>query len=143
MLESVIGGIISGTIAGLLVALFFGVSNLVTSRIERRDQIHFLSATIERFRDQIFSAEDIQATVDNQRVHYTRDNVRKAYFDDMRRNVESILEGRTSRLSYDEVQAVRDAFFTDLYPDVHLNEEGYDKLFSSLESIRWLRLSVR
>ena len=76
-------------------------------------------------------------------MQYSKDNVRKAYFDDMRRNVESILQERASRLSYDEVQEVRSAFFTDLYPDVILNDSGYNNIFTKLESIKWLKLSRR
>ena len=143
ILEGVVLGIVSGTVTGIILAIFFWATGQFRLNIERRNQIRFLSATIEGFRDKIFSAEDIETTLGDRQVQYSKDNVRKAYFDDMRRNVESILQERASRLSYDEVQEVRSAFFTDLYPDVILNDSGYNNIFTKLESIKWLKLSRR
>lgn len=136
-------GVVSGTITGVILGIFFWVTGNIRLSVERRDQIRFLSSTIEGFRDQILSAEDIQATLGDQQVRYAKDDIRKAYFDDMRRNVESILQERASRISYDEIQDVRSVFFTDLYPGVILNDSGYNSIFTKLEELKWLNLSRR
>ena len=143
ILEGVVSGISSGVITGIILAIFFWGANLVRKIVARRDEVRFLAALIENFRDKIYSAEDINTVLGNQPFHYTRDNVRKAYFDNMRRQIKSVLEGRSASLSYDEVEEVNGVFFSDFYPDVVLNESSYEKVFAELESFKWLKLSPR
>ena len=93
----------------------------------------YLANEMKKFRDLIHQATDLKLQLGPQFVNHSQAQVRKAYFEDMRRQVETILENRASRLSADEIMDVRNVFFTDLFPGVELNSSGYDRLFSELK----------
>ena len=138
--ESVVQGILIGVSSGAILTLFFGVMSFVNMRRERSDQVKYLANEMKKFRDLIHQATDLKLQLGPQFVNHSQAQVRKAYFEDMRRQVETILENRASRLSADEIMDVRNVFFTDLFPGVELNSSGYDRLFSELSTIKWLDL---
>ena len=69
--------------------------------------------------------------------------MRKAFFDDLQRQLESALVGRSSRLTYDEIQQVNITFIGlhKLNPDFVPNEGWYIEKFHKAESIKWLKLT--
>ena len=142
-MEKILEGIVIGVTSGIILSLFFWTTGRIENRIERRDQIRYLASVIETSRGLIYSAETIEITLGSKKQRLERDDIRKTYYDDMRRQVDSILQGRASRLSYDEINEVRNVFYTDLYPTVVLNDKGYNNIFGKLESIEWLKLSPR
>lgn len=94
-----------------------------------------------KYRDLILNAQTIY--VPSIVRELKREEICKAYFEDMREQLESALENRASQLSYDEIKSVKGVFFTDHFPTVILNDEGYDGIFKELESIKWLKLPPR
>ena len=141
-MEKVLEGVVIGVSSGFILGLAFWFLDFVKIRNERRDQMEHLAKTIERFRGLIYSANELEMTLKHgsQQQRISKDEIGKAYFDDMRRQVEGILRGRASRLSFDEIWEVRGVFYTDLFPTVLLNDRGYDQVFRKLESIQWLHL---
>ena len=137
----IIEGIVIGVSSGIILSLFFGGKNYINKHVERRDQIKFLAQILVKNRDLIFNAKSMRHPLSG--IEAKREEVRKAYFEDMRRQLESVLQNRASRLSYDEIKEVKDIFFTDLFPDVVLNEKGYESIFNNLEAIKWLNLPPR
>ena len=139
-MADILQGIVIGVCSGLILSLAFWTNR----RIERRSQIRFLAAVIASYRDKIYSAETLEVAMGDENRQFPRDAVRKAYFDDMRTQVESILQGTASHLSYDEITEVRGVFqHTDAHPTVILNDKGSGGVFGPLESSGWLRLPPR
>ena len=101
-----------------------------------------LSDLIVKFRTQILDTkEDVFVPQIDQTL--SRDNIRKALYDDLRRQLESALARRSSRLTFDEIQEVNDAFLglQKLHPKFVPNEEWYIGTFQKAESISWLKLT--
>ena len=138
---NIIEGVVIGVSSGLILSLFFGGKDFVNKRIERQDQIKYLVQLITKYRDLICKADTEYLPAVGQKAQ--KSELRKAYYDDLRRQLEAALQNRTSRLSYDEIKEVRDVFFTDLFPSVVLNDEGYNNIFEGLKSIKWLKLPPR
>ncbi len=136
-------GLAIGVSSGIILSLCFWIKDLVNTRNERRNQIRYLSELLAKYRQMIYDASDFYAHGLNKTCR--KDDVRKAYYDYMRKKVQSTLDGRSSRLSFDEIEAVRTVFYTDLFPTVTvtLNEKGYDQIFDKLESFKWLKLPPR
>lgn len=139
-MDKVLEGVVIGVSSGLILAFAFWLMDFLKSCRERKVQIRHLSDEISRFRDLIYQSTELRIERGGTTLDYSKDDVRKAYYDDMRRQVTSILHERASRLSYEEKKAVNDVFITDLFPTVVLNENGYDKIFGELQSLKWLRL---
>ena len=92
----------------------------------------------------IYSATDLDFTNHPISRIIPRDEVRKAKLQWLHQQIQQILLGRASRLSFDEIQQVKQAFNTvELHPNWVPNEQGYDGIFNQLESIEWLRLTPR
>ena len=142
-MESVLQGIVIGVSSGVILGLFFWLTGFASARNEKRAQIEHLASVVAGFRESIYSAGDLDVRLGDEQKHFQRDAVRKAQYDDMRREVEQVLQGRASRLSFDEIREVRLAFYTDHFPGVVLNDAGYESVFRALESIEWLGLSPR
>ena len=139
--QDIIEGAVAGVMSGLVLSLFFWGKAAVGIHLERREQVRYLARLIADFRSRIYSAVAIDHKPTGR--HFTKDDVRKAYYDDLRKQVESALLYRLVRLSYDEAQEVRSAFPPEEYSAVVLNDSGYDSIFRQLEAIRWLRLPPR
>ena len=143
-MESVLEGIAIGVSSGVILGLFFWLMRgLVSARNEKRAQIKHLASVVAGFRESIYSAGDLDVRLGDAEKHVPRDAVRKTRYDDMQHEVEQVLQGRASRLSFDEIRAVRLAFYTDHFPGVVLNDAGYESVFRALESVEWLGLSPK
>ena len=114
-------------------------------RAERQDQIQTIAALISDYEYQItVIAEGSQFQVGDKKTEFSRDELRKAKFDYLKRRIDSLLNGRAFRLSYDERQDIRTAFgLSDLYPQAIFGDEQYREMFSQLATLEWLGLEYR
>ena len=127
---------------------FLGLLNWLKSvfqdRIERREQVLHLRRTIERAKDEIYDASDLDFTNSPIGRMVPRDEVRKARLQWLHQQVMQILLGRASRLNFDETQEIKQAFnMLELHPNWIPNDSGYDGIFNQLESAEWLGLTPR
>ena len=147
-MTTLVEGIIIGASAGVVSSVLFGLIQWgireAQRRAEKREQLRHLAGTIERERDMIYSASDLDLTNHPVGQFFKEDIVRKSHLQGLHQQVERILEGRASRLSFDEVQQVRQAFHVVvLHPEWIPNDKGYDGIFNQLEAIEWLQLTPR
>ena len=144
LLEGITIGASAGLISGLILGLLHWLKSVIQSRTERREQIRHLARTIEQSRDMIYSASDLDLTDHPVGRMFSRDDIRKTQLQWLHRQIQQILLGRASRLSFDEIQQIRQGFNTvELYPNWVPNDKGYDGIFNQLESVEWLRLTPR
>ena len=144
LLEGITIGASAGLISGLILGLLHWLKSVIQSRMQRREQIRHLARTIKQSRDIIYSASDLDFTDHPIGRMVPRDEVRKAQLQWLHRQIQQILLGRASRLSFDEIQQIRQGFnAVELYPNWVPNDKGYDGIFDQLESIAWLRLTPR
>ena len=136
--QSIILGIVIGVSSGVVLGALTWVGQILSACVRKREQIAYVRSIVVSFRDRILTSEDLHMPQSDTILR--RDDVRQAYYKDMRGQLESALRDRCSSLSYDEIQQIRSAFFTDALPTVVLNEKGYKALFGALESIKWLRI---
>ena len=144
LLHGITIGATAGLISGLVLALLQWLKSKVQRSTERQDQICHLARTIEQSRDMIYSATDIDLSDHPIGRNIPRNEVQKSYLQWLHQQVQQILLGRASRLSFDEIQEIKQSFQTvELYPGWVPNANGYDGIFDRLESITWLRLRPR
>ena len=145
LLEGITIGASAGLISGLILGLLYWLRSVIQGSIDRREQIRHLARTIEQSRDMIYSASDLDLTDHPVGRMFPRDDIRKAQLQWLHQQIQQILLGRASRLSFDEIQQIKQVFNTvELYPNWAPNDKGYDGIFNQLESVEWLRLgSIR
>lgn len=95
-------------------------------------------------RARIYTAKHatIKAT-ESHPIHIPVETVRLEIYREMHKDLFSALQGRTSRLKYDEIYSVRKAFqlidaFLDQGQGIHFHL--YEKAFDELEKCSWLKL---
>ena len=144
-LGSILAGAVAGVVAGTILALASWMLQEAQDRAERQDQIQTLAALISDYEYQILTiSEGGRFQTGDRVVEVTRDEWRKAKYDYLKRQVDSLLDGRASQLSYDEKQDVRRAFgLSDLYPQAILSDGNYREMFAQLEALEWLDLEHR
>ena len=142
---SIVAGAVAGVIAGAILAASSWALQYVQDRTERQDQIQTIAALISEYEYQIMViTEGLQLQVGDKAAEFNRDELRKAKYDYLKRRIDSLLDGRTSRLSYDEKQDIRMAFsLSDLYPQAIFGDEEYRRMFSELAALEWLALEYR
>jgi len=137
-------GIVIGVSSGLILSLSSWGLSYLQDHNEKQDQIKYLASVIDRDRGLIYDEATIQRIVENAPVETSRENVRKTFYVGMYRELESVFANRASQLSYDEIQEIKKPLVSpDLYPEIALNDAGYDLVFGKLESIEWLNLPPR
>ena len=152
LLEGITIGASAGLISGLILGSLHWLKSVIQSRTERREQVRHLARTIEQSRDTIYSASDLDLreysdTLLDLTDHpvgrmFPRDEVRKAQLQWLHQQIQQILLGRASHLSFDEIQQIKQAFnAVELYPNWVPNDKGYEGIFNQLESVGWLRLN--
>ena len=142
LLEGITIGASAGLISGLILGSLHWLKSVIQSRTERREQVRHLARTIEQSRDTIYSASDLDLTDHPVGRMFPRDEVRKAQLQWLHQQIQQILLGRASRLSFDEIQQIKQAFnAVELYPNWVPNDKGYEGIFNQLESVGWLRLN--
>ena len=145
LVGNVVAGAVAGVIAGTILALSSCLLQEAQNRAERQDQIQTLAALISDYENQILSInEGSRFQLGDKVAEFTRDELRNAKYEYLKRRVDSLLDGRTSRLSYDEKQGIREAFsLSDLYPQAILSDGNYREMFAQLEALDWLGLKYR
>ena len=140
--ENLIVGTTTGVASGVILALFFWMRGRMSRFFERRDQIHHLRNLLVDYRSKILGAETIEAQLDGETVKFEKAEVQKAAFDEMTRRLAAVLDGRVTRLSFDEANSVRTIIvdFANLFPTVRLNDDAYRVRFGELEALKWLKL---
>ena len=146
-MNSIGEGVVVGVSAGIITSFIIGLFSWLKYWTEKRNQRIHLVKTISHFRSAIYDAVAFEPTDDIPRPPTKRD-VQKAHYNEFRRQMEAVLQGRSSRLSFDKVHSVRDVFFTDRFQlekqsAMALGDEHYNKIFDALQSIRWLKLPPR
>ena len=145
LLGSIVAGAVAGVIAGTILAVSSWTLQKAQDRAERQDQIRTLAALISDYEYQILIInEGSRFQLGDNVVEATRDELRKAKYDYLKKRVDSLLDGRGSQISYDEKQDVRRAFgLSDLYPRAILSDGNYREMFAQLETLEWLDLEYR
>ena len=131
-------GVVIGVSAAAFLSAATAAIEYVGNHREKREQVRHLAQLLDDYRSRIYSATDFEFG----QTSATRDQMRNVHYNGMRQLVESVLRERSSRLSYDEVKEVRDAFdgYDQLGPNSVFGEEMYDHIFERLDSIEWLGL---
>ena len=145
--DNVFVGTTIGVASGVILALFSWMRERMSSVFERRDQIRYIREVLVNSRDKILGATDISGSSIGAPVsRLAESDLQKAYFEDMNRQLEAALDGRATRLTFDEINAVRTLTvrgLTYLFPSVALNDKGYRPIFKQLEDLEWLKLPRR
>ncbi len=140
--SNVVQGIFVGVSSGIVLAIVIGGWNAWLVHEERQDQINFLALLIENYRTVILEASDVELMVDGSIVIVHRDVARKTYLNAFHKDVEEVLRGRSSRLSFDEIYQVRLVFLhLEYQPEAVPTDEGYEDLFDQLEALEWLDIT--
>ena len=137
-------GVIAGVASGLILTMFFWLRDQRRERREKGDQVKYLSELIVKFRKRVFETTEM-LTFKDRGDGVSADYVRKLHFDNFATELKSILSGRSSRLTFEETQEVKDIFLelhtvdTDFIPDKHWYREKFEKA----ASISWLRVTPK
>lgn len=134
-------GFIIGVFSGVTVSIILWGKQAFDIWRDRRKEIKRLRGIIEYFREEIYSATDM----DFQDRFISADVQRREKFDDMARQLNNAIDGGSKNLFYEETQKIKDELYlyTDLYPDVIPNLEAYNQIFGNLEGLTWLNLPPR
>ena len=143
--DSILIGVIVGVTAGLVVSSIQAAVLFVRRLVERHDQVKTLRVHIANFRNQILEAKSFESDLGGNSATFPVDELRKAIFDDMCRGLRTMLEGRATRLSFDEKHQILNAVFlySHLFPQVRPNIQAYGKIFDEFESLDWLKFPPR
>lgn len=154
-------GVVIGVSSGLILSVVISAIGAVSGAIERRDQIRYLANLLTDYRDIILYDRDETVSSAVKVITPRYDSEAQAqvvvrwslYDNNMRSRLESALQGRASRLSYDEIREVRNAALNHgdvvrrTAPDSgvqnFISEAGYRQLFRRLECIDWLGMTKK
>ena len=140
--EGIVIGVSAGLASGLLLSVVIWLKNWLFRWVERRDQIRYLAALIENYMKLIYDADDIDARDQSIGQVISKSQVQKPYLDALWRELQTVFSDRASRLSFDEIQQVKDVFsplslFLTWTPD----DQQYDRMLNEFRTIKWLKLS--
>lgn len=142
MVENLIVGTTTGVASGIILACFFWLRGKSSRFLERRNQIHHLRTLIDCYGRKILDAETVTAQLGGRPVRLEKGQHQRACFDDLKRQIAAVLEGRATRLTFDEANSVRTIIvgLGDLFPDVRFNDDMYrTEVFGKLEALDWLK----
>ena len=141
----VVEGIVSGVAAGVVLAVFFWVIDQVKRHSERREQIQYLVTLIASHRERIYKPHYMPG--DPVMTDIGKDVIRKVQFESMKKEINVSLDGRCSRLSFDEINKLRRivndwSAITDKWDSTEPNwtDKFCGNLFGEFEAIEWLDL---
>ena len=136
----IVEGIVSGLATGVILGLFFGGRDTLNRYLERRHRISYLASLVKGTREYIYQSTDSRSVPADKTALLFK--ARTEIYRELRRSVETVLEGRSSVISFSEVNEIRSVFGVwDRTPDYMLNDANCDAVFEGLESIKWLKLS--
>ncbi len=145
MLINVIGGIVSGVAAGIVLSGFFWLIGEQRRRSERKEQIQYMASLIATYRERLYKPDwGVGPPIENE---IGKNIFRKTMFEQMKDQINTALDGRCSRLSFDEINQLRRMInnlssITDNWSASELNwtDAFCGKLFAWAESFEWLDL---
>ena len=142
--ESFWNAVTEGVVIGLVLAVLAWIWRKYHEWQERRDQIKYIATFLERERHALL------VTIDSVRIPGTplpedpddsriRGKLRWSRHKFFRLDLHSVLFERCTRLTYDEIAAVRDLFLRhyEVFPDA-AHTEHLVRSFREAESIKWL-----
>ena len=161
MMPKIVEGIVIGVAAGIVLQII----NYGTHRLHQRSQINHLRMLLEEGREAIYGAQAIQHPKTPDQLISVHP-IRWALYENFRLDVFSTLRERCANMNYDQIAAVRKAFRSLEIPvekmkqmkkarqaeeseDVETSEdvfpplELYERLFKTLEDMKWLKLSIK
>lgn len=136
---SVFSGATAGIMAGIVLAVFFESIRRYKQGRERRDQIRYIAQTINKTRDLILN-DKIRRSPDQS--HESIENSKRALFRYMCETLAQMLDGRATRLSFDERYSLwtRIRLYTE-FGNLNvpkLNTENFQEFFEDIDTIKWL-----
>ena len=141
----VLDGVVSGVTTGLVLAVFFWAIDRIKQRAERKEQIRFLGKLISTYRERIYEPQ--YSAGDPVKSDTGKDIWRKVQFEDMKKEINLTLDGRCSRLSFDEINELRQMVnswseITDRGSSAELvwTDTFCGNVFGEIGAIQWLNL---
>ena len=136
----VIQKIVIGVVTPALIALAYLAYEEVSNRLERQDQIDYLSSRLIEHRQWVYDTEGLQEG--GRRDMYSEED-RTHLVEAMLREIRLALDHNASQLSYAEKRQLEIAIENwNRYPRF-LKQGDIDSLFLYLESLDWLGLPPR
>ena len=137
-------GAIQGVASGVILAGLFWLWGRLHRRFERREQIRYIAALIKYWRKRILTADKLRlpGSPMPKEDSLIREDFRALFHKGFRIELDSALSQRCTRLTYDEVEQVREIFFRrhELNPDTSYRRDDHVTEFLEAESIKWLGL---
>ena len=108
-MRTIIEGIVIGCSSEVILTIFHHVMNLR----KRYDQVKFIKKIIHEGRCRVLSKETQQRSIGTHAITPNEygTHLRIVYFEHMCREMKSALDGRTSRMKYEQVHELRSLFF--------------------------------
>ena len=137
-------GAIQGVASGLILACLFWLWGLWQRCSERRDQISYIENLLKYWRKRILTADKLRLPDPPmpKEDSLIREEMRGVFHQHFRIELDSALSQRCTRLTYDEIEQVRDIFLRqhELNPDTFFRRSDHVRTFLKAESIKWLGL---
>lgn len=147
MTISIVEGIVSGVATGIVLAIVFGVRQQVLIYRERKDQIQHLAILISTYRERMYRITYPVPGIEPPSTDVGKDIFRKVTFEQMKKEINAALDGRCSRLSFDEIYELRRSIndwssITDNWkePKLQWTDVFCGNIFGALAAIKWLKL---
>lgn len=146
--EGIVIGTTSGVVSGLILAFILWRIGCWRENLQRKDQINYISSLIIKFRENIYHPNrrfsDLPpiaraAIISARSVQQWR----KDAYESFCKQLESTLDGRADRLTFNEIQLLRQIFLVKSYWrdfDNSPSQEWYDHIFGWAESVEWLKI---
>lgn len=134
-LTTLLTGTVAGAAGGLVAATVIGLWRWYRGRRERADQIAYIASVIVRHRALIYGVSGARAM--------ERDNERYFHYCDFYEDLKRVLERRTSKLSFDEIEEIDGLLvrgFRERKREV--DPEWYVEKFEQAASVEWLKLEA-
>ena len=146
--EGIVIGTTSGVVSGLILAFIFWRIDCRRKNLQRKEQINYISSMIAKFREDIYHPgqrfSDLPP-IARARIISSRSNQqwRKDIYESFCKQLESTLAGRADRLTFNEIQSLRQIFLVKSYWrdfDNSPSQEWYDEIFGWAKSVEWLKI---
>ena len=146
--KGIVIGITSGVISGLILAFILWRIDCWREKLQRKDQINYISSMIVKFRENIYHPDrNFSDLPPRARASIISAKPIRQWHKDMYesfcKQLESTLAGRADRLTFSEIQVLRQIFLVKSYWrdfDNNPSQEWYNYIFEWAESLEWLKI---
>ncbi|MCY4520793.1 MAG: hypothetical protein OXC13_08435 [Caldilineaceae bacterium] len=137
---SILEGIIIGFSASTAYSILAWLASELKKWRTKKSQQKYISDAISNIKHMIFTEiDEIKLPTG---ATATKDSIKKAYFDNFLNEMDSILESRTTNMSYDEIQEVKKQLtIARHFKKIRFHDLGYREIFDTFESIPWVKPS--